>query len=363
MEFTKQNSFSRSIINDAKMGAYFTDISHCKWISNFLEFPIDEMVCALEPSIGNAAAIKAVIEADRKENVKIFGVELNKETVNLVQNDPDVEKILHADFLNGIKVSHSVFSFCFSNPPYGTDEQSGRGVRLERSFLEKLTNYLKTDGVLVYIIPYSTFVDESFLKIWCSRYSTKGVYRFHDEEFKKFKQIVAFGVKKHGTGYFRTEYEKLLNSISRLEEVPILPPDYNGEKIIVKPSNAEQIEYFSEKDFSVDKAKKYLSRTPLYKVLAEKAEQKSYTSSELSSPPIKLKRDLMYLLAVSGGGQGLAGSEEHGDLHLQRGTVKVVETTGVEKRENSESFQERVKTSSSICMAIIENSGKITRFQ
>ncbi len=37
----------------------------------------------------------------------------------------------------------------------------------------------------------------------------------------------------------------------------------------------------------------------------------SYTATELGHPAIPLKKDLLYLCAISGGGQGLTGSEEN----------------------------------------------------
>ena len=55
----KQSSFSRSLANDAKLGAYYTDISMCRRISHLLRFP-DGEVCCLEPSIGDGSAVAAV---------------------------------------------------------------------------------------------------------------------------------------------------------------------------------------------------------------------------------------------------------------------------------------------------------------
>jgi hypothetical protein len=277
--------------------------------------------------------------------------------------NPDIEKILCADFLNGVKISHSVFSLCFSNPPYGTDYQSGTGLRIERLFLEKLTNYIKSEGVLVYVIPYSVFSEESFLKIWCARYRTFGVYRFHEREFQKYKQVVAFGIKKVGLGYLRKEFEELYESVHKLDTIPLLPTEYDSSKIKIKPSSSENIEYFSTKDFNLTEARNNLFRSSLYKMSSSKLSQTEYSSCSLSSPPIKLKKDLMYLLAVSGGGEGMAGSEENGDLHLQRGNVKVVERSIAEQSDDGEVLYERVTSSSSISMTILENNGKITRLK
>lgn len=48
----KQSEFSRVKYNDAKMGAYYTDVGHCASIGRFLQFPENGEVCCLEPSIG-----------------------------------------------------------------------------------------------------------------------------------------------------------------------------------------------------------------------------------------------------------------------------------------------------------------------
>ena len=41
----KQSDFSRLKANDAKMGAYYTDVGHCASIGRFLQFPEDGEVC------------------------------------------------------------------------------------------------------------------------------------------------------------------------------------------------------------------------------------------------------------------------------------------------------------------------------
>ena len=127
---TKQSEFSRIKYNQAKMGSYYTELEHCRWISRFLEFPDDE-VCCLEPAIGNAEAVFAVTgkEKEERKNVKIFGVELNEDTYGVVSGNPGVDFCLKADFLNDVIISQKVFSFVFMNPPYGK-KGMGNAMRL-----------------------------------------------------------------------------------------------------------------------------------------------------------------------------------------------------------------------------------------
>ena len=55
----KQNSFSRSMANDAKLGAYYTDKSVCAMIGRYLAFP-EAHVNVLEPSVGDSSALFSV---------------------------------------------------------------------------------------------------------------------------------------------------------------------------------------------------------------------------------------------------------------------------------------------------------------
>lgn len=352
---TKQNQFSRSLINDAKMGAYYTDTQHCQWISNFLEFPEDE-VCVLEPSIGDGTALFNVIPDSA--NMKVFAVELNREVAEKTRQNPRIEKLLMEDFLH-VKISHNSFSFCFSNPPYGDSIVNERRVRLEKLFLEKLTMYLKKDAVLVYVVPYHLIVDDSgFLRTWITRYETKGIYKFHEKEFAKYHQIVLFGIKKT-LAYEEDELTAILNKYSSIDKVPLLPKDYQGEKIPITPSHCSQIATFSTVAFDVMAAKEFLVNSPLNQ-LTEKLAQEEYTDNELNTPVLPLKKDLLYLLGVSGGGEGYAGDEDSGDLHLQRGVVKSIETETVEP-SGEKNFIVRVNKSNKVSMTIIENNGQIRR--
>ena len=55
-----RGGFSRTVANEARLGAYYTDVSHCRSMSGLFKFPEGEKVCVLEPSIGDGAAAIAV---------------------------------------------------------------------------------------------------------------------------------------------------------------------------------------------------------------------------------------------------------------------------------------------------------------
>lgn len=351
-DMVKQNSFSRSLANDAKAGAYYTDVEMCKSISTFFSFPEDE-VCCLEPSIGDGAAIKAVT-ADCT-NARIFGVELQTKVAEKTRES--IEACLDADFLNGIRVSHSVFTFCFSNPPYGEDFE--KKERYERQFLDKMTPYLKAGARLAYVIPKYVLAEESFMRFLLARFTVNYVYKFREPVYSQFQQVVIFATKKHGNGYLKEELETLEKEVADVKDLPVA---FEGEKLKVLPSKREEISQFSKVRFDPDGCHYILRQSPALKAFADKLQKPKYSGNEIKPPVIPLNNDMYYLLAISGAGQGIAGSVEDGDLHLQRGCVKRVTASETQYDVSGESGKIVERQYSAITLTILEQSGKVTRF-
>lgn len=351
-EIFKQNSFSRSLINEAKAGAYYTDTAHCRSIGELFEFP-EEQFCVLEPSIGDASAVKAVIEA--ASDAKIFGVELQKKTAEEVS--PRIEACLNADFLTDVRISNNVFSFCFANPPYGTD--AAKQERYEKQFLDKLYNYLSEGARIAYVIPFYVLTDEKFYKLALSRFVINAVYKFRMPVYEQFQQIVMIGTKKSRPGY---SAEDLTDFNAKIENITELPEHNKGEKLAVMPSSKDDIKLFTRVKFDAEAAMASLVYSPLNHKIGEKFATPVYRGNEVSPPVIPLSNDMYYLLAISGAGQGIAGSREGKDIHLQRGCVQRVKSERTETDENGNTkIVER--EFSSVTLTIIEQSGKITRLK
>lgn len=353
----KQSAFFQSKMNEAKMGAYFTDADHCRWIANFLEFP-EEEVCCIDPSIGNAAAV--LIATGKKEigsNTHIFGVELNKDRAEEVKNNPFVNQCLQADFLTDVLITNQSFSFAFVNPPYGTFGEENQ--RYEIEFLQKLTPYLTKDAVAVFVVPQYVLADTSFLSLWCSAYTTKHAYRFHQKEYEKYKQIVLIGIKKAKKILDRKEHDYLKEAAEDLEGFMILPEQNNGDKIRVPKSLERNLYQFTTRVFHPEVAEKCVIRSLLNQMVLEKLRIPPYQIDNLGRPPIMPSDGQMYLLAVSGAGQGLVGSEENHDLHLQRGIAKNVTSSSYVAEENG-TTREVLTRYPQIQYNLIEGDGRIT---
>ena len=352
----KQSNFSRTLANEAKLGAYYTDRDHCRRIGALFSFP--DKFCVLEPSIGDGSAVKEVIAG--ADGGSLFGVEVNEKTAASVNERGICDFFLQADFLKGVKISNKVFSFCFSNPPYGVDADGKK--RLEQEFVEKTFSYITVDGIYVLVIPYYVLTDERFSKCYMARFNPLAVYRFDDQVYQNFKQIVVVGKRRESLGYLKSSYERWYETINVLEKLPYLPMEEPANKILVPESNPDAVEYFTTLKFDAEKAAKKLVGSPVYDLIG-KFRMRPYTATSIGQPPVPLKKDLLYLCAVSGGGQGLVGNEKDGDLHLQRGEARIVKNTRCEVTEAGKPGHLVESSGTKIVLNIIENDGTITSLE
>lgn len=355
----KQSLFSRTLQNEAKRGAYYTDVEHCRRIGKLFRFTGE--VCVLEPCIGNAKAVKALLEnVEKEEPAHVFGVEIDEETFYQVKEEPEVEYCLNADFLTEVRITSKSFSFCFVNPPYMATGEN-QGERMEQRFVNQIFGYMKSNGYMVLVISFPTICMESFSRELLSRFSCEGMWRFDEKEYEKFKQIVFIGKRRQHIGMFASEYRQFMNSL-KLEMLPFLPNENEepGIKYEVLESKSQNIDTFMEIHFKAEQNFGLLKNSALYGMIGNRIFLPQYVAVEFGQPPLPLKTDLMYLAATAGGGQGIVGTEEDHDIHLQRGVAKVVGESDVETLEDGKRMVEKLKTYTRISINIIENDGTIT---
>lgn len=354
-----QSAFGRTLLNESKMGAYYTDISHCEDISKFLEYP-DEEIDVLEPSCGDCSAVLTVT---KKAKANIYGVELNdttyKECLSL-QKEGKLKKVVNADFVTGVRVDfneNTKFNLCFSNPPYMNDSNE----RLEKIFLREITNYLSNGSVLIWIVSESTYLQD--LKYILSNYELKYVYRFRKSEYEKWHQVVAFLVKKKR----EMASAEMVAEVAKLTLCE-LPKDFDGEKIKVK-ATGDNIKIFESKRFDINVASKFLEEnqpfvekdiTDFYESALK---QKEFLTNTKKTPLTNLSDGHIALAITCGEGQGEVGSKEDKNLHLMRGTCKVVEEDEfAEDDTDINGGKLTVKSFSKMSICTIQPSGKIVRF-
>ncbi|XBX10695.1 DUF6094 domain-containing protein (plasmid) [Enterocloster clostridioformis] len=359
----KQSGFSRTLYNEAKSGAYYTDPEHCLRIGRL--FKLQGETCILEPCIGNGVAVETFLTGTECENqnAKVFGVDINEVAYEEAKQKSCVSYCLYADFLTEVKITSKVFSLCFCNPPYiNTGEYQSK--RMEQRFVEKIHGYLKPGGYLILIVSLHTLGDYDFLMSLLGHYTCEGLWRFDEKEYEKYHQVVFIGRRKQQIGVFNTELERFSQKLE-LKKIPYLPDlkvDVNF-KYDVEESLEENVEIFMETMFKPGQNYKALRQSSLYDSIRSSITLERYTTVNIGRPPLPLKKDLTYLCAISGGGQGIVGTEEEQDIHLQRGSVKVIEESSYNENDDGKTSSETVRTRTQISLCIIENDGSITMLQ
>ena len=359
--------------SEGKLAAYYTDLNHCGSLSGLFNMPDGEEVCVLEPSIGDGSAVIACTKADENPNIRIFGVELNEAVADQTKLRPEIEDLLPCDFTNGVQIKNQAFSFCFGNPPYMDDDEGEFKERLEKVFLERVSDkYLKKGGILVWVIPYYIFSESAYLRLLMNRYDFLGVWKFRPEEYKKYHQVVFVGRRRQNRLALISEIKEVAARYDDIEKIEELPLTFEGtdlyHSIDVEPTRAADVTLFAPIVFDVEGAFRYLCSNPsmddYHKLVSAIASQKEFKATDIGKPPIPLKKDSLYLMATSGAGQGFAG-EKGKDLHLQRGVAEIVEHIEYEDDPSDPDGEGLMKVTShtSITMTIIETSGKITRLE
>lgn len=348
----KQSSFSRSLANEAKAGAYCTDVHQVELMRQFLKFPSE--FNALEPCSNQGDAFMAIL-GDAKEAAQKLCVELDSVVAKQLRESGRVDDVICADFLNGVRISNNAFSFAFCNPPY---MDNGDGGRMETLFLAKLYDYCMTGAVVVWVVPEYVLNDEAHQRVLLGRFTPLLAYRFQEKVYQQFKQCIIFLSAKPRIGWHKEEMERFNEMLAELSE---LPETYAGEEKIRVPMSAkDKVVFFTTKEFDTEKAYAELKcQAPMVNEIQKALMEPKFEYFEGARPPIPLNEGNLYTLTACNTLGGVVGSKEKRNLHLQRGVAKLVEQSLFKQNEGG-STSEEVHVFTKVINTIIENDGTIT---
>ena len=131
---------------------------------------------------------------------------------------------------------------------------------------------------------------------------------------------------------------------------------------MVKRSSESDIVYFTQKIFNPDDFMQHIQKSVLFTNVRVTNDIfiPHYSADRELRPLLPLTKDMSYICAVQGQGEGLCGSEGNKDLHLQRGSVKISRKVSLQGDKGSEYVCEKIR--SQVRQTVIENSGRITQF-
>ena len=207
------------LVGQAKMGYYPTPESVTPIIARYLKRQREGLVRILDPCAGAGAAVEQIGDALKAET---YGIEVDHERGRRAREI--LTKCLVTDYQN-TRISHGAFSLLWLNPPYdwaARDNDIEMSERYEKTFLRDCVQYLCPRGVLVYLIPQRR-LDTRIAGMLSYRFEQISVYRFPEDAYKAFRQVVIFGVLKIMPEQDDAVAEHLKNCGSFLAEAPYLP--------------------------------------------------------------------------------------------------------------------------------------------
>lgn len=179
------------LASDAKMGYYPTPYETLRVISRFLNINYEGSVYLLDPCCGEGEALWEIANPFGWRATS-YGVEL------------DAKRVVGASGVLSHVVQCSTFDvrinplgcmgLLWLNPPYGSEG----GERYEMKFLKHSAKWLCKDGVVVYLVPEPLLEKEKDRQWIAQNFYDCQVFRFHREDYPRFKQVVLFGKKREG---------------------------------------------------------------------------------------------------------------------------------------------------------------------
>jgi len=199
------------LASQIKMGYYKTPPDTLRWLKEKVR--VNSNAILLDPCCGEGEAIAsmALMERDNhpwkyragEQLCPMYGIELDNSRERA--SDARGIKTLCGSIYDSVVRPAECFSLLWLNPPYEYE----KGERMEYLFLQKAHNWLRSGGLLIYLVPEHILQNPKVVRFITRRYTDIRVYRFTRDEYPVFKQVALFGVKAEKEsegGTLPTEY-------------------------------------------------------------------------------------------------------------------------------------------------------------
>lgn len=174
------------LASGAKMGFYPTPVEVCEIIKGMIK--INEGVLALDPCCGEGEALDII--APRESGAIRYGIELDR--TRYVESVRRLDHVVLGDALRDVEIQGR-FDLLFLNPPYDYDSLSSE--RLETLFLNRYMFHVANGGLIIHVVPLeivSGFYSKAY-PVVLEKFSKEiKIYRFPDDLFPRFRQVVVF---------------------------------------------------------------------------------------------------------------------------------------------------------------------------
>lgn len=320
--------------SEAKGGYYPTPARQMALVCKRLAVNPGDVVNLLDPCAGEGLALKQMAD-DLKEKgaeVQTYGIELEAKRAEKAKQVLD--HVIAAGY-ETVRMTNGVISAMWLNPPYSASD----GKRVEINFLRDLTDrHLQAGGLLMYCIPQ--YILGYAAVLLASRFDNIKVYRFTDEDYPVYKQVVVFGYRreKSSSGPEARRNKEYLVYLGHLGPEGLPPLDREDEEVFVVPAASGPVKLFRSSNISAEEAREAIAKSPALAKARELIEPALAAQIKVRTPILPLKLAHMGTAIAAGAVGGNMGS------HIVVGTTKKV-TECYEKGENAVAQVEKFVTS------------------
>lgn len=187
------------LASETKMGFYATSTTT---VAKIIEKTIElrENTFALDCCCGEGEMIEMFKEQFGCFN---FAVELNEDRAKIAETR-QINKVLNADAIEGVRKSNFWAGFNFLNPPY---DYAADGERLEHKFIERWGLCTAEGGILMLVISPSSVTTTIAKKLILQGYAPYfSVYDPDNEDYKNYGQY--FIVMKRVKANYRMDFDQ-----------------------------------------------------------------------------------------------------------------------------------------------------------
>jgi tRNA1(Val) A37 N6-methylase TrmN6 len=190
-----------------KLGFYPLPASEARRLRNCISFP--SQCSALDPCVGDGVAFAALLEGTQARR---YGIELD--SYRAEQARCCGIETLQADTLD-VRCPVETLSLLYLNPPYDWEMGQSGNRRLELVFLEHTYRWLRSDGVLVLVVPQSRL--KPCARILAEHFNAHRIYRLTEPECQRYDQVVILAVRRKRSE--RLQDSRLLDLTQYLEQL------------------------------------------------------------------------------------------------------------------------------------------------
>jgi hypothetical protein len=189
-------------LESVAVAGYFPTPEHIvPRIAALLE-PTDGRTSFVDPCAGEGSAILTLLQKLSLDpsRADLYACEMESgRAVKLNENAQAVSWGVSKNCLEGDAFcvafevsSESGASVLYLNPPYDLDPVHGR---LEQRWLTRFSNTLTEGGVLLFVVPH--YALKASADLLAKEYTDVRCFRFPQEDFESFKQVVVYAKKRH----------------------------------------------------------------------------------------------------------------------------------------------------------------------